>query len=41
LEQLGLLALVCLPNTSDNPQPFVVIGDKAFGLDKNVLRPFL
>ncbi|XP_016662197.1 uncharacterized protein LOC107884489 [Acyrthosiphon pisum] len=40
-EQLGLPAPVCLPNTSDNnPQPYVVIGDEAFGLHKNLLRPF-
>jgi len=29
-----------LPNTSDNAQPFVIIGDEAFGLHKNLLRPF-
>lgn len=39
-EQLGLPAPVCLPNTSDNAQPFVIIGDEAFGLHKNLLRPF-
>lgn len=39
-EQLGLPAPICLPNTSDTPQPFVIVGDEAFGLHKNLLRPF-
>lgn len=39
-EQLGLPAPKPLPNTQDKPQPFVVIGDEAFGLHKNLLRPF-
>jgi len=39
-EQLGLPATKPLPNTQDKPQPFVVIGDEAFGLHKNLLRPF-
>ncbi|XP_022160344.1 uncharacterized protein LOC111026556 [Myzus persicae] len=39
-EQLGLPATACLPNTSDNPQPYVIIGDEAFGFHKNLLRPF-
>ncbi|XP_060880085.1 uncharacterized protein LOC132951996 [Metopolophium dirhodum] len=39
-EQLGLPAPKPLPNTEDKPQPFVIIGDEAFGLHKNLLRPF-
>lgn len=30
----------CLPNTRDNPQPFVMVGDEAFKLSTNILRPF-
>lgn len=40
-EQLDLPAPICLPNTNENPQPFVIVGDEAFGLHKNLLRPFL
>jgi len=29
-----------LPNTNNNPQPFVFIGDEAFALHTNVLRPY-
>lgn len=29
-----------LPNTNKNPQPFVFVGDEAFRLHTNVLRPF-
>lgn len=39
-EQLNLPAPVVLPNTDSFPQPFVVIGDEAFGLQKNLLRPY-
>lgn len=39
-EKLGLPEPICLPNTSDTPQPFVIVGDEAFGLHKNLLRPF-
>lgn len=39
-EQLNLPAPVVLPNTDSFPQPFVVIGDEAFGLHKNLLRPY-
>ncbi|KAE9522164.1 hypothetical protein AGLY_017424 [Aphis glycines] len=37
---LNLPAPVVLPNTDNFPQPFVVIGDEAFGLHKNLLRPY-
>jgi hypothetical protein len=30
----------CLPNTNENPQPFVMVGDEAFKLSTNVLRPY-
>lgn len=30
----------CLPNTNSNPQPFVIVGDKAFKLSTNLLRPY-
>ncbi|XP_060882015.1 uncharacterized protein LOC132953662 [Metopolophium dirhodum] len=39
-ELLNLPATVVLPNTDNFPQPFVVIGDEAFGLHKNLLRPY-
>lgn len=39
-EKLNLPEPVCLPNTSDFPQPFVIVADEAFGLHKNVLRPY-
>lgn len=39
-EQLNLPAPVVLSNTDSFPQPFVVIGDEAFGLHKNLLRPY-
>lgn len=29
-----------LPNTNDNPQPFVMVGDEAFKLATNLLRPY-
>lgn len=29
-----------LPNTNNNPQPFVFIGDEAFALHTNLLRPY-
>lgn len=29
-----------LPNTTTNPQPFVLVGDEAFKLHTNLLRPF-
>lgn len=38
--QLNLPAPACLPNTTDSPQPFVIVGDEAFGLHKNLLRPY-
>jgi len=39
-EQLNLPAPTCLPNTSNSPQPYVIIGDEAFGLHRNLLRPY-
>ncbi|XP_066598912.1 uncharacterized protein [Prorops nasuta] len=30
----------CLPKTTENPQPFVVVGDEAFKLSTNLLRPY-
>lgn len=38
--QLNLPAPRCLPNTNTNPQPFVFVGDEAFKLHTNLLRPF-
>lgn len=38
--QLNLPPPQCLPNTSSDPQPFVVVGDEAFKLHTNLLRPF-
>jgi len=29
-----------LPNTNNNPQPYVFIGDEAFALHTNLLRPY-
>lgn len=29
-----------LPNTNSNPQPFVMVGDEAFKLSTNLLRPY-
>ncbi|KAF0725423.1 protein ALP1-like [Aphis craccivora] len=37
---LNLPAPVVLPNTDNFPEPLVVIGDEAFGLHKNLLRPY-
>lgn len=39
-DQLNLPAPACLPNTTDSPQPYVIVGDEAFGLHKNLLRPY-
>lgn len=39
-EELDLPTPVCLPNATDSPQPFVFVADEAFGLHKNLLRPF-
>lgn len=39
-EKLNLPAPTCLPNTNTCPQPYVIIGDGAFGLHKNLLRPY-
>lgn len=30
----------CLPGTAENPQPYVIVGDEAFKLHTNLLRPF-
>ncbi|XP_050293569.1 uncharacterized protein LOC126734088 [Anthonomus grandis grandis] len=30
----------CLPNIDDNPQPFVMVGDEAFKISSNLLRPY-
>ncbi|KAL4121227.1 hypothetical protein QTP88_013783 [Uroleucon formosanum] len=38
--QLQLPELANLPNTNENPQPFVFIGDEAFALHSNLLRPY-
>lgn len=38
--QLNIPVPVCLPNINDNPQPFVFIGDEAFALHINLLRPY-
>ncbi|CAI6343745.1 unnamed protein product [Macrosiphum euphorbiae] len=38
--QLNIPVPVCLPNVNDNPQPFVFIGDEAFALHINLLRPY-
>ncbi|XP_060855417.1 uncharacterized protein LOC132933104 [Metopolophium dirhodum] len=39
-EQLNLPAPTCLPNTNNSPQSYVIIGDEAFGLHRNLLRPY-
>lgn len=38
--QLNLPAPRCLPNTDSEPQPFVFVGDEAFKIHTNLLRPF-
>lgn len=38
--KLNLPPLRCLPNTDENPQPFVMVGDEAFKLSTHLLRPF-
>ncbi|XP_008180130.1 protein ALP1-like [Acyrthosiphon pisum] len=38
--QLKLPELANLPNTNEHPQPFVFIGDEAFALHSNLLRPY-
>jgi hypothetical protein len=38
--ELNLPTPTCLPNTTDSPQPFVLVADEAFGLHKNLLRPY-
>ncbi|KAF0746351.1 protein ALP1-like [Aphis craccivora] len=39
-EELNLPTPTCLPNTTDSPQPFVLVADEAFGLHKNLLRSY-
>lgn len=39
-EELNLPTPECLPNITDFPQPFVIVADEAFGLHKNLLRPY-
>lgn len=39
-KQLNLPNPACLPNADDFPQPFVFIGDEAFALHSNLLRPY-
>lgn len=39
-QQLNLPEPANLPETTDNPQPFVFIGDEAFALHTNLLRPY-
>lgn len=39
-DTLNLPAPRCLPNTNTNPQPFVFVGDEAFKVHTNLLRPF-
>ncbi|XP_008180264.1 uncharacterized protein LOC103308528 [Acyrthosiphon pisum] len=39
-EELNLPAPTCLPNTTDSPQLFVIVADEAFGLHKNLPRPY-
>lgn len=39
-EELNLPAPTYLPNTTDFPQPFVIVADEAFGLHKNLLTPY-
>ncbi|XP_050066051.1 uncharacterized protein LOC126555601 [Aphis gossypii] len=39
-KQLNLPNPACLPNADDFPQPFVFIGEKAFALHSNLLRPY-
>ncbi|XP_025194756.1 protein ALP1-like isoform X2 [Melanaphis sacchari] len=39
-DKLNIPEPVVLPNTSANPQPYVFIGDEAFALHKNLLRPY-
>lgn len=29
-----------LPNYTENPQPFVFVGDEVFGLHRNMMRPY-
>lgn len=38
--QLELPKPAILPNTNDCPQPYVFIGDEAFALHSNLLRPY-
>lgn len=40
LEQLNIPQPKLLPGTNDDPQPFVFIGDEAFKVHTNLLRPF-
>lgn len=37
---LNLPPPTCLPNTTENPQPFVLVGDEAFSIHTNLLRPY-
>ena len=39
-EQLNIPQPKLLPGTNDDPQPFVFIGDEAFKVHTNLLRPF-
>ena len=40
LGQINLPAPVCLPHETGNPMPFVLVGDEAFPLKPNLLRPY-
>ncbi|XP_046839403.1 protein ALP1-like [Xenia sp. Carnegie-2017] len=40
LGQINLPTPVCLPNDTGKPMPFVLVGDEAFPLKPNLLRPY-
>jgi hypothetical protein len=39
-EKLNIPEPAILPNTNNSPQPFVFVGDEAFALHTNLLRPY-
>ncbi|XP_022177724.1 protein ALP1-like [Myzus persicae] len=39
-EKLNIPEPIILPNTNDSPQPYVFVGDEAFALHTNLLRPY-
>ncbi|XP_008179993.1 protein ALP1-like [Acyrthosiphon pisum] len=39
-EKLNIPEPIILPNTNSSPQPYVFVGDEAFALHTNLLRPY-